>query len=370
MKLLYIANIRLPTEKAHGVQVMKMCEAFAKQDAFAALLVPKRHTPITESPFAYYGLKTEFPIEFLKTIDAVNWGMPGFLLQSYTFAKSAIKALSTYSTSVLYGRDEIVLWLIARSKQGVSRQIVWESHTGSWNFFARKVAERASHIVVISQGLKDFYVKHGVPTEKIIVAHDGIDLAAFKDPESKEAARTRLSIPADKKIALYIGRVDGWKGVDVLCKASVYVSPTIQITVIGGEAKQVEELSKKYPKVLFLGYRPYRELANNQAAADLLVLPNTGTSDVSAKFTSPLKLFSYMASNRPIVAAGLPSIREVIDSSCAYFATPDDPASFAKVIEQALTDTDAADKAETAALRVQQYTWEQRAQSIVSSIST
>ena len=54
MKLYYIANARIPTEKAHGVQIMKMCEAFVDAGHEVKLIVPKRKNPIQEDPFAYY----------------------------------------------------------------------------------------------------------------------------------------------------------------------------------------------------------------------------------------------------------------------------------------------------------------------------
>ncbi len=362
MKILYVANVRMPTEKAHGIQIMKMCEAFAKQDNLAALLVPKRKTPITESPFSYYGIHTEFPIKFLPTIDEVRWGSLGFLLQTYTFTQSVKKILKNYSGAVIYGRDERVLWELM--KKGPQRSFVWETHTGAWNSAARRVATRATYVVAISQGLKDFYVSKGISSEKIIVAHDAIDLAAFSNPETKEQARMRLSLPVNKKIALYIGRVDGWKGVDVLGKASEFLPEDILVVVIGGEVAQLSELKKLYPRVTFLGPRPYTELVHNQAAGDVLVLPNTGTNEISARFTSPLKLFSYMAGNRPIVASDLPSIREVLDDTCAYFAIPDDPHSFSKQIQIALTDSEAVEKVFRSRARVEEYTWDARAERI------
>jgi glycosyltransferase involved in cell wall biosynthesis len=50
-----------------------------------------------------------------------------------------------------------------------------------------------------------------------------------------------------------------------------------------------------------------------QKAADALVLPNTAKEDISKYYTSPMKLFEYMASRRPIVATNIPSITEIIN---------------------------------------------------------
>ena len=51
MKITYLANIRLPTEKAHGIQITKMCESFASLGHEVTLVVPDRVSAITTDPF-------------------------------------------------------------------------------------------------------------------------------------------------------------------------------------------------------------------------------------------------------------------------------------------------------------------------------
>ena len=65
------------------------------------------------------------------------------------------------------------------------------------------------------------------------------------------------------------------------------------------------------------------------ADADVLVLPNTAT-EVSARYTSPLKLFEYLAAGRPIVASRLPALAEVLEDDVnALLVAPGDPAALA-----------------------------------------
>jgi len=59
MKLIYLANIRMPTEKAHGVQIMKMCEAFSENGVSVDLIVSERGDA-KKDPFQYYGVKNNF----------------------------------------------------------------------------------------------------------------------------------------------------------------------------------------------------------------------------------------------------------------------------------------------------------------------
>ncbi|TSD05074.1 MAG: group 1 glycosyl transferase [Parcubacteria group bacterium Greene0714_7] len=357
LSICYIANIRLPTEKAHGVQIMKTCEAFSTLGHDVELVAPNRKTDITEEVFSYYEITGKFNIRRLPVWDTVRYGRIGFLLESFLFAFAVRRYIGKKTFEMLYSRDELVL-------MHLHLPYVWESHTGSWNRAARTVARRAKRIVVISQGLKDFYIKKGVPAEKISVAEDGVDIEQFAHPQSKDAARTRLNLPHDADIVMYIGRLDGWKGVVTLLEASKNLPNNSVLVVIGGEPAQVAELSHRYPNVRFLGFRPYKELADNMAAANVLVLPNTGTDEISTRFTSPLKLFAYMTSGIPIVASDLPSIREVLDEQTAYLVPPDDAVALAEGIGRALIDGSA--RAQEALKHVEEYSWKRRAEHIIA----
>ncbi len=357
MKILYLANIRLPTEKAHGVQIMKTCEALAQSGADVELVVPTRTNSISKDPFEYYGVSRSFGITTLTVPDLVSLESIGFFLSSLYFAERARWTKSFQEADIIYSRDALVLlqYLL------LVRRLVYEAH-GAPAFLARMLARFAYRIVVISKATGESFVAVGVPREKIVVAPDGVDLDAFAHPESKEAARSRLGLPQDRKVVLYVGRVDGWKGVDTLCEAAALLSSDTQVAIIGGESEQVKVLHARHPNVRFLGFRPYRELADNQAAADVLVLPNTGKSEVSMLYTSPLKLFTYMASGVPMVVSDTPATREILDDDDAYFFTPDDPHSLADKVKIALAEAEQArGKASRAKEKVNGYTWQKRA---------
>lgn len=360
---MYLANVRFPTEKAHGVQIAKMCEAFADAGHDVELVVTNRPTSISEDAYSYYSVRKNFSIIRVPVPDIVSWGGAGFFLESFWFAVQAAKLVRKRGPDVIYSRDEVPLSFLS------SVPYVWETHTGSWNVFSRHVAARARHIVSISQGLKEFYVARGVSVHRILVAHDGIDLEPFARAEPKVEARRRLGLPLDKAIALYVGRLDGWKGVQTLFQAAELVQG-VCVGVIGGSREEVSRLQAQYPAVHFLGERPYRELSDNLSAADVLILPNTGKSVISTHYTSPLKLFAYMASDRPIIASDLPSIREVLDDASAYFVRADEPEALAKGILTALTDSQATNKSRKAMLLVNSYSWRARAKRVISTLET
>jgi glycosyltransferase involved in cell wall biosynthesis len=361
LKIQYIANIRLPTEKAHGVQIMKACEAFGRVGVPLELVVPNRLSSIKEDAFDYYHVEKNFHIKRLFTLDIVAWGHLGFLIQSLLFGVWAAWHVRR-SDGVIYGRDEIVLAVIGRL---TNKKIVWESHDGAWNRWALYLAARAERIVVVTKGAIEFYKGKGIAESKMSAVPNGIDLKDFAQPEPREAARNRLGLSLDKIIALYIGRLDGWKGTDTLLEASKGLPQDIVVAIIGGEREQIEQLRAKYPHVIFVGYRPYRDLASNQAAGDMLILPNTATNETSVQFSSPLKLFAYMAAKRPIIASDLPSIREIISDDSAVFFEPDNAASLRGAIIQVAGDLGGAQKvADRAYADIGQYSWERRAEKI------
>ncbi len=73
MKMIYLANARIPTEKAHGLQIMKMCEAFKNEGVDLELVVANRKDNQLEDiePFEYYGIKNKFRIKKLWLLDIV-----------------------------------------------------------------------------------------------------------------------------------------------------------------------------------------------------------------------------------------------------------------------------------------------------------
>jgi glycosyltransferase involved in cell wall biosynthesis len=99
------------------------------------------------------------------------------------------------------------------------------------------------------------------------------------------------------------------------------------------------------------------------ADMDVLVLPNTATH-ISARYTSPLKLFEYMAAGRPIVASDLPALREVLtDGENALLVEPGNAAQLADAIGRLLHDPELAQRLAAAAWRdVQAYSWDRRAE--------
>jgi glycosyltransferase involved in cell wall biosynthesis len=178
-----------------------------------------------------------------------------------------------------------------------------------------------------------------------------------------------MPIPAEPVVA-YAGHLYAWKGVDVLLHALALL-PEASGLIIGGHAAEpdldrVKRLAKELgirDRVTFSGMIEPGQVAERLASARILVLPNPASA-ISTRFTSPLKLFEYMAAARAIVASDLPSIREVLtDNENALLVKPGDAAAMAEAIRRVINDRDFAQGLARNAFRdVAQYTWARRAE--------
>jgi glycosyltransferase involved in cell wall biosynthesis len=371
-ELIYIANARMPTEKAHGIQIVKMCESFVLAGLKVDLVLPWRFNKIKESLFDYYGVEKNFKIKKLPSLDLIPLNIPKicFWIQSLSFALSVFFYLFFKKADIIYSRDSFPLFLLSFFK----KNLVYEAHTFPRNFFLHKrVFKKTKAIVVITQKLKDLFIKQGMDGNKILVAPDGVDLEKFNLKETQVECRQKLNLPLDKKIVLYTGHLYKWKGVQVLARAAKFLDKDTLIVFVGGTKKDEQDFkieNKELDNILILGHQPHLKIPYYLKAADVLVLPNSGKKEISQYWTSPMKMFEYMASQGPIVASDLPSIREILNENNAILVQPDNPKALAEGINQALKNPDFSAKISAQAYRdVERYTWLKRAKSIIRFIN-
>jgi len=366
MKIIFIASSRIPTERAMGTAIMKQCEAFASAQHAVTLLVPKRRHTIFEDPFVYHRVKQNFSITEVWCLELPWKNRIAYYLRQFTFLCAlTIELLRMDGESRLYGREPELVALIPTRK----RKFIELHHLYGLSRFGKTLLKQFGGIITLTHALKDDVTsRYAYPAERIQVVPSGVNLKEFENPESRVSARTRLGLPLDAKIALYIGSLEAWKGVGTFLDASHELKDAgILSVVMGGTDAQVAPSKAKYPDVLFLGHRPKSEISHNQQAADVLVAPNTAKEEISARHTSPLKVFEYMASGVPIVASATEAIREVLNDMNAILVPPDEPVALCEGIRAVMDNEEhAVAIARQAKIDVLQYDWEHRTTTIVS----
>lgn len=363
MKMVYIANVRLPTEKAHGLQIMEMCQVFSQNGFEVELVVPRRLNNIKDDPFSYYDIAPVFKIKRLPCLDLVYlklFGAFGFWIESATFLLATRIYLLFKHYDVLYTREAIAA--IFFSKAVVEIHSLPSRLTGF-------IYHRAQKIIVLTSFLKARLVKEANLSEnRVLVAADGADVKKFDIKETKEDCRKKFSLPLDKNIVLYTGHLYKWKGARILLQAARNFQ-NILFVFVGGTKEDLKSFRadiqsagwRTISDIQVIGHRPHAEIPYWLKAADVLVLPNSATEKISSHYTSPMKLFEYMASGVPIVASDLPSIREILNEQNAVLVRPDDPDDLARGIEVVLKNKELVGKmAENSQISSSDYSWENR----------
>jgi len=379
-RLVYLANLRVPSEKAHVLQTFKNCEAFSTLGLEVELAHPRRRGARAiegaGDPFDYYGVRERFSIREVPCPDLLSrplpWGLQhaAFLLHSALFTGRALRGEDLSRPEVLlYTRDFFVATFLSLS----GYRFLFEAHTlprgpvGPW---MRWLAEHSLGLVVITRELARELSRLGVPADRILTAPDAVDERWLEEPIERRDARRALDIPESQQLATYAGHLYAWKGIDTALDAAARL-PGVRFHIVGGTVPDVERARTRVRELGLANVRLEGHVAPGRvptylAAADVLLLPNSGRVPISARHTSPLKAFEYMAAGRPIVASDLPSLREIFENErSALLVTPDDGEQLARGIERLLEDRALGERlAGEGRRRVRSHTWRRRAEAI------
>ena len=394
-KLHYISLMRLPTEKAHGLQIIQNCEAFAAAGYDVTLWVSRRWNTVEmrqiSDPYAYYGVDRNFKIRRVPCLDlfplfpAESAGARfAFYLLALSYALVMLFALPFTHADLFYSRDEFLLALLSWLKP--KQSLAYEAHlfpsSGRGMALQRYVCQRVGSVVAITPQLRnDLVEKRDANPERIISAHDGIRSARFEKLTDKAEARRQVGWEADAFIVGYVGslKMIGLdKGVGALLRALANIDEA-HLALVGGQAADGQELRQQWtelglPDERFhhVGRVPPGDVPLFLRACDVCAMPHPAT-DQFARHTSPLKLFEYMAAACAIVASDLPGWSDVLQNGeTALLVPPDNIDAWTDAIDRLRRNSDMrAQLGANARERVMaNYTWSIRAEKILSHIQS
>jgi glycosyltransferase involved in cell wall biosynthesis len=369
-KFIYISNTRLPSEKANSYQTMQMCNSFSKVYDEVELWTGESHNTkelrSIKDVYGFYNIKKTFKIrkffqfdsKILFTINEFIWANLKNLIFSINVCLRLIKHKNSKSV-VLYSRDWcfLLVYLFFKKIKLVNNKIFYESH--KFYGFLSKPLSKIDGVIVINNYLYSLHKE--LTLKSLFLAHDGVNLEEYNLIKDYE-------FQPNKKVyrVVYTGSLFQWKGVNTLVDSVKFLPINISLIFIGGSQQYLKDFqnyvndSGYSSRIEIVPHIPKIELLEFIEVADVLVLPNSAKDKMSL-YTSPIKLFEYMASKRPIVASNIPSIEEVLSNKKdAYLFRSDDPKDLAIQINKALTN-DCSEMVNNAAKKSILYSWDKRA---------
>jgi glycosyltransferase involved in cell wall biosynthesis len=370
VRILYLSLSYVPSRRASSVQVMNTCAALGRQ-GHDVTLVAKRAVESTASgqdDHAFYGVDRTFRVDKVSRPAPRGGGL--------VFAAGVVRRLLRQRRDVdlVYCRD--IVGASVASELGMP--VAFEAHgmpthplhVAAWRRFVSRPSFRG--LVAISDALRRDIVAAGLapPAAPVVVAHDAASVGLGRAPRRALGAPPRIG---------YVGSLYPGRGVEIVLDLARRM-PDVCFDVVGGSERDLARWkAMAMPANLQLhGFQPPARLATFYATFDVVLLPHprhgvtgaTGTEDIS-RWTSPMKMFEYMASGVPLIASDLPVLQEVLtDGQNAVIAPAGDAAAWEQALRRLLGDDELRVRLATAAQRdlQREYTWDARSRSVLTGL--
>ena len=377
VNLLYIHPQKLFSDRANIVQVIQMCEAFCQHGLKVVLALPAEKGCDSACFTNHISEKLGKPISFsIVLFNAITvMGRLSFL-GGYFGVRGLVKK---YEFDICVTRNSLYAAIVVR--QG--KPVVYEAHNSLIHnnikildrFFKRVLLSDVTKdnfwgFVTISEALRAYWEKLGVPTSKLVTLHDGVDAEKFGTVQSKDMARHSIRLDRNEKIVTYVGSLYKDRGIEVILELALR-NKDLFFLVVGGPQDRKEFyaaqcIERGIANINLVGSVLHKDVPSYLYASDVLLM--IWTDQVKTiKYCSPLKMFEYMAASRPIVGHAYPTIKEVLSHrETAYLVEPGSVTALSQNIREALSDPRSEEIGRRARkLVLSQYTWYRRAEAIL-----
>ena len=172
-----------------------------------------------------------------------------------------------------------------------------------WKMIGEYVPASSDYIVTVSDELKQILMRQGINSEKIAVIPTGVNPETFENGD-RIMVRKELGIE-ENPIIMYTGNLSPFQGIDNLIKSMPFIVDKISnamLVIAGGPDEYMLKYQALVDKlgisknVIFVGEKPFQDLPDLLAAADVVVSPRISCPGI------PQKLSNYMAAGKAIVS--------------------------------------------------------------------
>ncbi|MCU0249011.1 MAG: glycosyltransferase family 4 protein [Vicinamibacterales bacterium] len=232
---------------------------------------------------------------------------------------------------------------------------------GAFRALERRMVARSDSVIVICRHLEE--VARAIePRAHVVLIENAPGSGDTVPKPGLGDIRAAAGVPAGAPMVLYTGTFEAYQGLDLLFAAMKPVLarlPAARLVLAGGHADQIARARLDAAAVgvgaatVFVGERPADEIPAYLEAADALVSPRSRGKN------TPLKIYQYLRSGKPIVATNLLTHTQVLDATVAELTDPT-PEAFGAGILRVLRDRDHAAAISKAArsLADTRYTYE------------
>jgi glycosyltransferase involved in cell wall biosynthesis len=337
MRILHLYRPQVPELRAQAIQVLHTCHALARRGHRVGLFAMVRdgHERSVPAALAPYGLEPHPGLE----LRLLPWQHPGLTGLDFRLRVLALLYRARPEPTVVYARTKRHAAQVAPLRRALGFRLVFESHEAE----SAQAAERGEPHLAIARlehrvlGGCDALVTNCEGTMRQLEALHGPVMPGLRRVvhNGTDPARQRSPIPHEGVVAGYLGSLRAYKNIHTLLEAAELLPDGFQLQVVGGAEGQ-DELARARamagPRTQLRPAVPYAVVPELLAGLDVLVL-SLSDDLYGRELASPLKLWDYLATGRPVVAPDLPSVHRVTDRAVLY--TPGDSASLARAIERA-----------------------------------
>lgn len=198
-------------------------------------------------------------------------------------------------------------------------------------------------IVAVTEGIKEALIRTcHIADEKIIIINNGVNIDLFR-PYDKQKSKKDLGLKKELNFICFIGSLRPWQGMDDLIKSSKKILkkfPKTRFLIVGdGETKndliKIAKENRVFEKFIFTGSVPYKLVPKYISSADICIVPK---KPLRSGY-SPLKLYEYMACEKPIVATRVKGFEILEEINAGLLIKPGDIEDFSKAVSHLLENT-------------------------------
>ena len=358
--LLFTFPEPLPMDRARGIQVVHSIAALGK----AGINVDFSFVPTGTDPFTYYGVVQPANVRVIPISRSLPWPLQR-IHSNRLYAARLNGFIDLATVPVMLRHLKLAAWLAVHPARPhfiyeaheVFADTAPKKHVDTRRAEEARVIARAAAVITNSEATANRLTElYGKP-ERLEVIPNGVMRPDEVDEKDWKNARHHI---------IYSGSLFPWKGVADLVSAGAGLTG-YEIDIVGGDGQRIKELravvSKNGARINFLGHLAHEEVMIKLQTACIAVIPNRAETD--SRFTSPIKLFEYMAAGCAIVASDLPALREVIGQDDVVWTRPGDPKSIKDAITSLAEDPVLArELGRRVREKSKRFTWDSRAERI------